>query len=80
MPDYRQVSGGAGALGVAQACATCYLAVQLYYSAISATDVCCNVVATTTYYILQSEGTFANATTLYADTLGNTAANGYYRQ
>lgn len=78
MADYRQQS--TGTLGNATACPSCYTAIQLYYSAISADDLCCNVSTTSTYYLAPGVASFSAANVIYSNDTGSVAADGFYRE
>ena len=78
MPDYRQQS--TGTLGTATACASCYTAIQLYYSNIDANDLCCVQSTTATYYLAPGVASFTAATTIYSDDIGIVASGGFYRE
>ena len=81
MADYRQQSAGALVPGVST-CPSCYIPIQLYYSNVDATDVCCNVNSTTTFYLAPgtNPATLANASAIYSDDQGTPAADGFYRE
>ena len=76
MANYRQLSGTS--LGNSASCPSCYTALYLCYSAVSAADLCCNASTGVTVYVPAGE-TFANANTLYQNTaLTQVASAGWY--
>jgi len=76
MANYRELSGTT--LGNSASCPSCYTALYLCYSAVSAADLCCNTSTGVTRYVPAGQN-FANATTLYSDTaLTQVAAAGWY--
>ena len=78
MADYRQQS--TGSLGTSQTCPSCYTAIQLYYSNVSADDLCCVQTATTTYYLAPGVANFASASVIYSTDTGTVAPDGFYRE
>lgn len=76
MANYRQLT--ASGLGTSASCPQCYTTLSLCYSALSATDLCCNNPQSVFVYVPAGE-TFATATTLYSDTgLTQVASAGWY--
>jgi len=78
MADYRQQS--TGSLGTATACPSCYTAIQLYFSSVSADDLCCNVNSTSTYYLAPGVAGFSTASVIYSNNTGTVASDGFYRE
>lgn len=81
MANYRQLSGTS--LGNSASCPSCYTALYLCYSAVSAADLCCNASTGVTVYVPAGQtfnsGTSSDATTLYSNTaLTQVAATGWY--
>jgi len=76
MANYRELSGTT--LGNPASCPSCYTALYLCYSAVSAADLCCNTSTGVTRYVAAGQN-FGNATTLYSDTaLTQVAPAGWY--
>jgi hypothetical protein len=75
--QFRQISSSV--LGSLQTCATCYTSRTLAFSSVSAVDVCCNLPSSSTYYVDYGT-TLLTTSSIYSDTSGTIAADGFYKE
>jgi len=75
--QFRQITGSV--LGSLQTCATCYIASTLAFSSVSATDICCNLPSTGSYFIDYGT-TLLTTSNVYSDSSGTIAADGFYKE
>ena len=75
--QFRQITGSV--LGSLQTCATCYTASTLAFSSVSATDICCNLPSTGSYFIDYGT-TLLTTSNVYSDSSGTIAADGFYKE
>ena len=76
--NYREWSGTAFVSLLSVLCPSCFNALTLCYSSVSATDLCCNNSTTVTVYLAAGE-TFENNTGMYSNqSLTTAAADGFY--
>ncbi len=75
--QFRQISSSV--LGSLQSCSSCYTARTLAFSSVSATDVCCNLPSSNSYYVDYGT-TLLTTSSIYSDTSGTIAADGFYKE